>query len=240
MKNATELANKLTNQNAELSAQVSSLNETIAALAATVSQMQTKLEKMEKTGAQSPPPPTPNNGVDTSLISAKLDKIENLEAQMSTMNDTISSLKTAVPADMKAKLQKLEKLDQMEAKITQLSNAPAPQAPAAAPVAANSNAITVDPELLKTVKKMQEIDMCRLHNYHRSHKIQWPPSLEVPAELQGGLPKAERDVINLKAPQIDALAAALGLPELPEEESERGSTDRHLQVLYYLGVYYHH
>ncbi|KAF5373618.1 hypothetical protein D9758_000989 [Tetrapyrgos nigripes] len=242
MKNATELANKLTNQNAELSAQVSSLKDTISALNATVSQMQAKLEKMEKTEVQSPPaPPTStNNSIDTLQISAKLDKIDTLETQMSTLNSTVSSLKSAVPSGMKEKLEKLEKLDQMEAKITQLLMTPAPQAPvpASVPVAANGNAVTADPELLKTVKKMQEIDMCRLHNYHRSHKIQWPPSLEVPAELKGGLPKEERDLINLSAPQINALAAALGLPDLPEGES--GSTDRHLQVLYYLGVYYHH
>lgn len=240
MKNAEALANKLSTQNDELSSQVSSLKDTIAALNATVSQMQAKLDKMEKTEPQPSPSINHGPGVDTSQISAKLDKMEKIETQMSAMNGAISALKAIVPSDMKTKLEKLDKLDQMEAKITQLSKAPAP-APASAPTPITSNsAVTVDPELLKTVKKMQEIDMCRLHNYHRTHKIQWPPSLAAPAELKGGLPKIERDVINLSPAQIDALAAALGLPELPEEESERGATDRHLQILYYIGVYYHH
>ncbi|KAK7455146.1 hypothetical protein VKT23_011017 [Stygiomarasmius scandens] len=238
MKKAEALANKLSTQNAELSTQVSSLKDTVSQLAATVEQIQARLDRMEKNSAQAPTI-TPTT-VDTSHIEAKLDRMETMEAQMSAMNNSISSLKASVPSDMKAKLEKLEKLDQMEAKITQLSDAPAPQAPSSPSASPNGQAITMDPEILKTIKKIQEIDMARLHNYHRSHKIQWPPSLVVPAELKDGLPKTERDVINLSPDQINALATALGLPDLPEDESERGSTDRHLQVLYYIGVYYHH
>ncbi|THV03994.1 hypothetical protein K435DRAFT_774642 [Dendrothele bispora CBS 962.96] len=237
LKNAEALANKLSTQNTELVTQVSSLRDTVAQLSASMATIQAKLDRMEKTGTQaSAPAPV---SFDTSQIEAKLDKMQAMEAQISAMNDTVSSLKVTVPADMKTRLDKLQKLDQMEAKITQLTNAPAPQAPSPAP-ASNSAAVTVDPDILKTVKRMHEIDMARLHNYHRSHKIQWPPSLVAPAELKGDLPKTEREVINLSADQINALATALGLPDLPEDESERGSTDRHLQVLYYIGVYYHH